>query len=76
MTLMSTELESHPDQSELELDLHDNTIQALFGLGLKLEYCIQLIDSAPEQVKGGLEGVILNLDALIEQLRGRIYQLD
>jgi signal transduction histidine kinase len=73
---MSTELENLPDQSELELDLHDRTIQALFGLGLKLEYCIQLVDASPDQVKAGLEGVIINLDQLIEQLRGRIYELD
>ena len=58
-----------------ELEVHDNTIQALYGIGLKLQYCIQLIDSTPEQVKAGLEGAIINLDEVVEELRSRIYEL-
>ena len=32
-----------------ELKLLDDTIQALFGMGLKIEYCIALFDESPDQ---------------------------
>ena len=59
-----------------ELGLHDETIQALFGIGLKLEYCADVVDSSPDQVKQALEGIILSLNDLIEDLRGRIYEIN
>ena len=55
-----------------ELRLHDETIQALFGLGLRLEYCIALIDESPEAAKASLDTTISDLSILIGELRGRI----
>jgi hypothetical protein len=55
-----------------ELELKDRTIQALFGLGLKLEYCIALIDEAPEQAKLGVDSSITTLSELIGEIRLRL----
>ena len=60
---------------EFELKLHDDTIQALFGIGLKIEYCIALFDESPDQAKAGLDGTISDLSELIEGLRQRIDRL-
>ena len=60
---------------ELELKSHDDTIQALFGIGLKIEYCIELFDMAPDQAKAGLDGTISDLSGLIADLRERIDRL-
>jgi signal transduction histidine kinase len=51
-------------------------IQALYAIGLRLEYCIEVLDLSPEQVKVALNDVVERLDQLIEVLRGRIYELD
>lgn len=61
-----------PPLDEHELHLHDETIQALFGIGLRLEYCITLVDEAPEQAKLSLDATISDLGDLIAELRGRI----
>lgn len=58
-----------------ELVLHDRTIQALFGIGLKLEYCIMLVDESPDQAKDGLDAAIGALTDLIGDLRTRIDTL-
>lgn len=55
-----------------ELHLHDETIQALFGLGLRIEYCIALFDESPDQAKAGLDSTITDLGVLIAELRARI----
>jgi len=64
-----------PTSLDIELDLHDGTIQALFGVGLKLEYCMALVDESPEQAKAGLDAAISNLSDLIETLRSRIHEI-
>ena len=58
-----------------ELELHDDTIQALFGIGLKIEYCIALLEEAPGEARAGLEASIADLSDLIAGLRGRIDDL-
>ncbi|MGE0057258.1 MAG: histidine kinase dimerization/phosphoacceptor domain-containing protein [Dehalococcoidia bacterium] len=64
--------ENHLDADGHELELHDNTIQILFALGLKIEYCQALLDEAPEEAKAGLDNVIAEMSELIADLRGRI----
>jgi hypothetical protein len=59
----------------VELQLHDNTIQMLFAISLKLEYCRAVADESPAQVKAGLDHVVSDLDNLISGLRDRIYVL-
>lgn len=61
-----------PPQDGHDLHLYDETIQALFGIGLRLEYCIALVDEAPEQAKLSLDATISDLGILIAELRGRI----
>ena len=58
-----------------ELKLLDDTIQALFGMGLKIEYCIALFDESPDEAKAGLDAAISGLSDLIVELRGRIDDL-
>ena len=70
MVGISTDTETQEDTHELKL--HDDTIQALFGIGLKIEYCIALFDESPDQAKAGLDAVISGLSDLIEGLRDRI----
>ncbi len=60
------------ENEDQELNLHDSTIQTLFALGLKIEYCQALLDDAPEEAKAGLDSVIAEMSALIADLRGRI----
>ena len=64
-----------PSSELYELKRHDDTIQALFGIGLKIEYCIALLDESPEQAKAGLDATISDLSTLIEGLRDRIDDL-
>lgn len=62
--------------STRELELHDGTIQALYGVGLKIEYCMSLVDESPEQAKAGLDAAIGSLSELIVTLRERIHDVD
>jgi signal transduction histidine kinase len=59
-----------------ELRLHDDTIQMLFAISLKVEYCLEVIDESPRQAKVGLEHVVAELGDLITGLRRRIYDLE
>ena len=65
------------EESELydEIALHDDLIQWLWGVGLKLEYCIALVDESPEQAKDGLEEAITILSDVIVQIRSRLYEV-
>jgi hypothetical protein len=57
-----------------QIALLDKTIQGLFALGLKLEYCIALVDESPEQAKAGLDAALNGIVDLMEPLRDRIAQ--
>jgi signal transduction histidine kinase len=58
-----------------EIDLMDTTIQGLYALGLKLEYCLTLVDESPEQTKAGLDAAVNEVGQLIEPLRRQIHRL-
>jgi len=58
-----------------DIALHDGLIQSIYGVGLKLEYCISLVDESPEQAKAGLEAAIIGLSDVIVQIRSRIYEI-
>lgn len=62
--------------SDHELRLFDDAIQSLFGIGLKIEYCIALFDESPDQAKAGLDSAIAEISRLIAGLRGRIDDLN
>ena len=50
----------------------DRTIQQLFGIGLKLEYSMQLIDESPEQARDCIDSTIASIGQVINELRGRM----
>jgi signal transduction histidine kinase len=50
-------------------EIHDNAIQTLYGVGLKLEYCIALMDESPEQAKAGLDATISAIGEMISSIR-------
>jgi hypothetical protein len=62
-----------PDTAEPEeLILHDDTIQMLFGISLKVEYCLDVLEDSPEQVKAGLSHILGDLGDVITGLRNRM----
>jgi hypothetical protein len=66
-----TDLEFHGDA----IDFLDGLVHGLFGLGLKLEYCVALMDDSPDQAKSGIDAAIGNVGQLIEPLRYEIERL-
>jgi signal transduction histidine kinase len=60
---------SSNDSSDPKTELMDRLIQGLYGLGLKLEYCIALVDESPEQARAGLDAAITDLGEVIDDLR-------
>ncbi|HEX5370320.1 MAG TPA: histidine kinase dimerization/phosphoacceptor domain-containing protein [Dehalococcoidia bacterium] len=65
-----------PTSKRSDVELHDETIQALFGAGLRLEIARDLIDEAPEEAHKALDSAIDGLVLLIDDLRSRIESLD
>ena len=62
-------------QHSPEIELMDTTIQGLYALGLKLEYCLALLDESPEQARDGLDAAVNEVGRLIEPLRRQIQRL-
>ncbi|HEY7465825.1 MAG TPA: histidine kinase [Dehalococcoidia bacterium] len=60
---------SSQDSTDPRIELMDRLIQGLYGLGLKLEYCIALIDESPDQARAGLDAAITDLGDVIDDLR-------
>lgn len=61
---------------DLTGDKVDECIQTLYALGLRLEYCIALVDEAPDQAKTGMDSAISSLAALVNELRAGMGYLD
>jgi signal transduction histidine kinase len=57
------------------VEAHDGTIQTLYAIALKLEYCLEVIDQAPEQVKAALRDIVAEIDEYNDNLRSRIREL-
>ena len=55
--------------------MYDRSIQTLFGIGLRLEYCLALLDPDAEQISTALNDVMDDIAELTVDLRTRIYQL-
>jgi hypothetical protein len=64
-----------PQTVEEQICMNDSVIQQLYGIGLKVQYCLDTLGEGPDQVGPGLEHVLGSLDSVIEELRRRIYQL-
>ena len=78
MKYMSDRVDSHEMVwrfSERDIEFLDRILQDLFGLGLKLEYCLSVLDDAPAQARLGMEGVVSGLGDLAEPIRDEIQKL-
>ncbi|HXH21329.1 MAG TPA: GAF domain-containing sensor histidine kinase [Dehalococcoidia bacterium] len=63
------------ERERIGMDLHDGTIQQLYGLGLKLEDCIGRVQSEPEEVREELDEAIERINAIIRDIRSYIFDL-
>lgn len=70
----STHEHGLPGRSDVEM--HDATIQALFGAELWLEAAQEMIYEEPEEAHRALDSAINGILVLIDDLRGRIESLD
>jgi hypothetical protein len=53
----------------------DQVIQALYGIGLKLEYSLALVEDGPVQTRAALDSAITDLGDLIDVLRSQVTGL-
>jgi signal transduction histidine kinase len=58
------------ERERIGMDLHDGTIQQLYGLGLKLEDCIGRLQSEPEEVRDDLDKAIERINLRPLRLQG------
>jgi PAS domain S-box-containing protein len=56
-------------QERLALDLHDGSIQSLYGIGLGLEYMLQLLGNDHEEISARLKEARDGMNSVIDQLR-------
>ena len=63
------------DGANPQAELLDRMIQGLYGLGLKLEYCIALVDESPDQAQAGLDAAITDLGEVIDLMRRHMQSL-
>lgn len=61
--------------SERDVEFLDRILQDLFGLGLKLEYCLSVLDDTPDQARTGIEDVVSGLDDISVPIREQIHRL-
>jgi hypothetical protein len=69
---MTAEVDS---MNDVQAELADQVIQGLYGIGLKLEYSIALVDDSPAQTRAALDSAISDLGDLIDVLRGQVNGL-
>jgi signal transduction histidine kinase len=56
----------------VDIRLHDETIQALYGVSLRLQAASDLAKDSPDAVSGELDTAIRTIDNVIADLRERI----
>ncbi|GAA2156606.1 hypothetical protein GCM10009844_44980 [Nocardioides koreensis] len=66
------ELSVHTERQRVAADLHDTTIQRLFGLGLKLS----ALASQRAELAGTLNSLIDEADGIIRELRQMIFEMN
>ncbi len=64
------------ERERISRDLHDGTIQSIYGAGLRLQSVLQKMDRNPEEARRILEQVLEGLNATIEELRRYIFSLE
>jgi signal transduction histidine kinase len=63
------------ERDRISRDLHDNTMQALYGVDLALEYAAGLIDDNPGEAKRRLEETLDIHSRIIKEIRGYVHNL-
>jgi signal transduction histidine kinase len=63
------------ERDRIGMDLHDGTIQSLYGVGLLLEDVAERLDDEPESAKAQLRRAVDRLNAAISDLRGYVLGL-
>ena len=64
--------ETPAERYAVDLKLHDETIQALYGVSLRLQAAVTLVEESPEAVTGELDKAVRAIDSVIADLRERI----
>jgi hypothetical protein len=60
---------------ETERDLHDRTIQSLYGVMLQMENCTHLLEESSSKTRAELDVAIDKVNAIIGDVRNRIYEI-
>ncbi|MHB8731234.1 MAG: HAMP domain-containing protein [bacterium] len=63
------------ERDRISRDLHDNTMQALYGVDLALEYATGLIDDNPGEAKRRLGETLDIHTRIIQEIRGYVHNL-
>jgi len=63
------------ERDRISRDLHDNTLQALYGVNLALEYATGLIDEDSPEAKRRLAETLDIHSRIIQEIRGYIHNL-
>ena len=63
------------ERERIAMDLHDGTIQSLYGLGLKLEECQERVEGEPRYVVSAIDRLIGDVNAIIRDIRNYIFDL-
>jgi signal transduction histidine kinase len=64
--------ETPAERYAVDMKLHDETIQALYGVSLRLQAAADLVNEAPDALPGELDHAIRAIDNVIADLRDRI----
>ena len=63
------------ERERIGMDLHDGTIQSIYGVGLTLDDCITRVESEPAEVREDLDKAIERLNGIIRDIRNYIFDL-
>ncbi|MBI5287902.1 MAG: GAF domain-containing sensor histidine kinase, partial [Chloroflexi bacterium] len=63
------------ERERIGMDLHDGVIQALYGVGLSLEECADVVSEEPEFVSRRLDKAVNDLNQVIRDIRCYIFHL-
>ncbi len=63
------------ERERIGRDLHDSTIQSLYGISLTMEHAQHLLSSRPAQAAGRLEQAMEGVTRVIKEIRGYVMGL-
>jgi signal transduction histidine kinase len=63
------------ERERIGMDLHDGVIQALYGVGLNLEECADVVSDEPQFVAHRLDKAVGDLNQVIKDIRSYIFHL-